>query len=109
MTYSISPKLSVPMLEKARNGAEKARRDLEQLLEERVRGYDSVDTSVVVFGSLARREWTSSSDLDWTYLIDGQANSDHLVIAQKIHQVLWEQKERFRPTGTVGNFREHGI
>lgn len=92
------------MLERARNNADKARHDLEQLLGERVGGYDSEDTSVVVFGSLARQEWTSSSDLDWTYLIDGQANSDHLVIAQKIHQALSEQKERFRPPGQSGIF-----
>src|SRR5262249_14357474 len=68
--------------------------------------YDSVDTSLVVFGSLAREEWTSGSDLDWTYLIDGQVNSDHLVIAQKIDSVLKEHKHRFPvpgPTGIFGN------
>jgi hypothetical protein len=60
----------------------------------------------VVFGSLARGEWTSRSDLDWTYLIDGQANSDHLRIAQEIHKVIADHPELFRPpgqTGTSGN------
>src|SRR5262245_41479191 len=33
---------------------------------------DSGDISVVVFGSLARGEWTTGSDVDWTLLIDGQ-------------------------------------
>ncbi len=42
------------------------------------------DTSVVVFGSLARDEYTSGSDADWTLLIDGEANSDHLRVAQRI-------------------------
>jgi hypothetical protein len=59
-----------------------------------------------VFGSLARGEWTSGSDLDWTYLIDGGANSDHLLIAQKIGKLLEENKAKFRPpslTGTFGN------
>lgn len=57
-----------------------------------------------MFGSLARREWTSGSDLDWTYLIDGQANSDHSLIAQKIATVLEDNKHRFRPPGRTGTF-----
>jgi len=28
------------------------------------------DTGVIVFGSLARDEWTSGSDLDWTLLVE---------------------------------------
>ena len=59
-----------------------------------------------MFGSLARGEWTSGSDLDWTYLIDGGANSDHLFIAQRIQRLLEENKAKFRPpspTGTFGN------
>src|SRR5437016_8625696 len=44
----------------------------------------TVDTSVVVFGSLARDEYTSGSDADWTLLIDGEADSDHLRISHKI-------------------------
>jgi Nucleotidyltransferase domain len=63
----------------------------------------SEDTSLVVFGSLARGEWTSGSDLDWTCLIDGQANSDHLRIAQKIGRVLRDRYTGPGPTGTFGN------
>ncbi len=37
-------------------------------------GLDSEDTSVVVSGSLARGEFTSGSDIDWTLLIDGSAD-----------------------------------
>jgi hypothetical protein len=35
------------------------------------------DTSVVLNGSLARYECTKGSDLDWTLLVDAQANADH--------------------------------
>jgi predicted nucleotidyltransferase len=35
------------------------------------------DTSFVVNGSLARYECTEGSDLDWTLLVDSQANADH--------------------------------
>lgn len=48
----------------------------------------SGDASVVVFGSLARDEFTDESDLDWTLLVDGQANSDHLHTAQAIRKKL---------------------
>lgn len=36
---------------------------------QRLRRFTSEDVDVVVFGSLARREWTSGSDVDWTMLI----------------------------------------
>lgn len=58
----------------------------------------------MVFGSLARGEWTSGSDLDWTYLVDGQANSDHLRIAQEIARVLKTHEDRFRSPGQTGTF-----
>lgn len=35
------------------------------------------DTSVVLFGSVAREEMTSDSDADWILLIDGQAFPEH--------------------------------
>jgi len=66
--------------------------------------YTTEDTSLVVFGSLARGEWTSKSDLDWTYLIDGEANSDHLKISQQIQRVFRDEGyEEPGPTGTFGN------
>jgi len=39
------------------------------------------DTSFVVFGSLARGEWTIGSDVDWTLLVDGQADPNHWKIS----------------------------
>ncbi|MBP1886478.1 nucleotidyltransferase domain-containing protein [Sinorhizobium mexicanum] len=44
--------------------------------------------SFVVFGSLARGEYTTGSDLDWTVLIDGRADSLHLQIAHKLTSEL---------------------
>jgi predicted nucleotidyltransferase len=44
--------------------------------------------SFVVFGSLARGEYTSGSDLDWTLLIDGRADSLHLQIVHKLKSEL---------------------
>ena len=35
------------------------------------------DTALVLFGSLARDEYTQGSDCDWSLLVDGLANSDH--------------------------------
>jgi predicted nucleotidyltransferase len=51
-------------------------------------GLDSADTSIVAFGSLARNEFTRGSDIDWTLLIDGQAASEHLAIANKVRDEI---------------------
>jgi predicted nucleotidyltransferase len=44
--------------------------------------------SLVVFGSLARGEFTVDSDLDWTILIDARADSGHLNIAHELKPLL---------------------
>jgi len=85
----------------ARAAAKRIRDELDSLLTQELGKYASEDTSLVVFGSLARGEWTSGSDLDWTYLIDGQANSDHLRIAQKINRLV---RKRFIGPGATGTF-----
>jgi predicted nucleotidyltransferase len=46
------------------------------------------DTSVIVFGSLARGEWTNGSDVDWTLLVDGPADQAHLEVVQQITRHL---------------------
>jgi hypothetical protein len=77
---------------------------LDSLLSAKIGKYASEDTSLVVFGSLAREEWTFKSDLDWTYLIDGGANSDHLRISQEIQRVFKEAEyAEPGPTGIFGN------
>jgi len=65
-------------------------------------GLDSEDTSVVVSGSLARDEFTSGSDIDWTLLIDGSADPRH-------HELFREIETKVRPlamkgTGVEGTF-----
>ena len=48
----------------------------------------SPDTSFVVGGSAGRDEVTNGSDLDWTLLVDGQANPDHTETANKIEALI---------------------
>jgi predicted nucleotidyltransferase len=60
------------------------------------------DMDLVVFGSIARGECTSKSDVDWTLLMDGQSNPRYDSIALDI-------KEKIRNTGLYdpGTFREN--
>lgn len=95
--------LDLPPIPKTRAEAKRVRDELDALLSQQLGKYASEDTSLIVFGSLARGEWTTGSDLDWTYLIDGQANSDHLRIAQKIGRVVPDRYTGPGPTGTFGN------
>ena len=57
--------------------ARSAARERSASLRKALAGLDSEDTSVVVSGSLARGEFTSGSDIDWTLLIDGSADPRH--------------------------------
>ncbi|HEY5253170.1 MAG TPA: nucleotidyltransferase domain-containing protein, partial [Acidobacteriaceae bacterium] len=60
------------------------------------------DTSIVVFGSLARDEATSKSDVDWTLLIDGIADPQHLNTAHEILRRL--DAIQAKPPGREGTF-----
>ena len=62
----------------------------------------SSDTEMVVFGSLARNEWTKGSDVDWTLLVDGQADPAHLKIAQTIGKIL--EEKGYKKPGQTGVF-----
>jgi len=96
--------LDSEVLRRTREASLKTREELDQFLSTGIGKYTSEDTSLVVFGSLARGEWTSKSDLDWTYLIDGEANSDHLKISQHIQRLFRDNEyEEPGPTGTFGN------
>ena len=55
-----------------------------QLLGDALKSYQNFDISCVFFGSLARREWTNGSDVDWTLLVDGQADAAHYKTAQAV-------------------------
>ncbi len=96
--------LDSEVLKRTREASLRTREELDKLLSDEIGKYASEDTSLVVFGSLARGEWTSKSDLDWTYLIDGEANSDHLKISQHIQRLFRDKGyEEPGPTGTFGN------
>lgn len=78
-----------------------------KLLHEKLREFTSGDVDLVVFGSLARREWTSGSDVDWTMLIDGQANADHRIVARDVETVLCGleyEGTKLKPPGAEGVF-----
>ncbi|EYF08903.1 nucleotidyltransferase domain-containing protein [Chondromyces apiculatus] len=90
-----------PHLARARERSLETRRKLAELL----RAQDPSDTSIVVFGSLARGEYTSGSDLDWTLLIDGQADEAHHTQVREISRILSAEKyQEPGPTGVFGNF-----
>jgi predicted nucleotidyltransferase len=85
-------------LAKARAFTQKYRLELR----EKLAGLDTEDTSVVVFGSLARDEATSKSDVDWTLLVDGMADPQHLNVAHEISGRL--AKIQAKPPGREGTF-----
>jgi predicted nucleotidyltransferase len=67
--------------------------------------YDHTDSSIVVFGSLARDEFTRGSDVDWTLLLDGQSDPKHMDLTRDIDNTLRSLKTRApRPGGTFGRF-----
>jgi len=57
-------------------------------LERLFQGQKASDTSVVVFGSVARDELTCSSDLDWILLVDGSAVPEHKLQEREIERTL---------------------
>ena len=67
-----------------------------------LKNLDNLDSSIVVFGSLARGEATHSSDIDWTLLIDGKADTQHLAMAQRIKGTIPAGKQP-GVEGTFGN------
>ncbi len=60
------------------------------------------DTSLVVFGSVARGEVTSGSDIDWTLLIDGQAYPSHLNAALDLEDAF--KTAGLKGPGSEGTF-----
>jgi hypothetical protein len=64
------------------------RRSLQHLFQDRV----APDTSVVLFGSIARAEITSGSDADWILLVDGQAVPEHQDQTADVGRLLYENK-----------------
>jgi predicted nucleotidyltransferase len=65
---------SWPNLRSCEQATEKALSKLREALSTLSTG----DTSIVLFGSLARREFTADSDADWSLIVDGIADPQHL-------------------------------
>src|SRR5687767_4692340 len=82
-------------IDKAKAAANEQISKLNELLVQEARdegSLDSSDVSLIVFGSLARAEWTSGSDLDWTLLIDGVADHEHANAAHHVERLLEEAR-----------------
>lgn len=84
-----------------------ARSDSDRVLDELrllANGLLPADASIVFYGSLARREWTTGSDVDWTLLVDGQADQKYRSIATEFRRRLDQSgKKHPGPTGIFGN------
>src|ERR1700680_934107 len=89
-------------IKKARKDTAAKRQELDDLFASR----KSPDTSVVVFGSVARQEVTFKSDLDWILLIDGQSVPEHKDQEREIEQALADGK--FIEPGKSGVFGKMG-
>lgn len=61
------------------------------------------DGAFVVFGSLGRFEVTGGSDIDWTYLIDGQASAKHQAAALRIAAAIEPLGNKPGREGAFGN------
>lgn len=74
-------------LHECERATERTRDDLSQSLIDQ----SAADSAIVFHGSIARREVTASSDADWSLLIDGRADPQHmeasLVIAARLEEL----------------------
>jgi hypothetical protein len=77
-----------PAILQARETTAKRRDELRALLV----GEDSADANVVVYGSMARCEMTSESDLDWTLLLDKPVDPSDLATTQRIASKIYAAK-----------------
>jgi len=72
----------------ARSDAEEVQQIIRSALAERFGRIDCSETDIVVFGSLARKEWTTGSDVDWTLLIDGPAAPEQRLLSHEIDSAI---------------------
>jgi predicted nucleotidyltransferase len=71
-------------LRTARLTAERETNEITKALET----YPTADASIVVVGSLARQEFTTGSDIDWTLILDGVSRPQDEQLARDIRNVL---------------------
>lgn len=62
------------------------------------------EASFVICGSLARKEYTDGSDLDWCLMIDGKADAGHRELERQLKKVLSDSGKfgEPNPTGAFG-------
>jgi len=84
-----------------REARQRSLRELEEITDA-LDTYPTADVSLVVFGSLARREFTSDSDIDWTLLLDGMSRPQDEELARDVRRTL-DSLEKKQP-GREGTF-----
>jgi predicted nucleotidyltransferase len=87
-----------PSISAARENAQRTR----ERLHSKLRPIVPPNTTVVVFGSLARMELTAGSDVDWTLLVDGFADPVHFDLGARVEGRMRELK--LRPPSSGGAF-----
>lgn len=87
-----------PFLQKGREASKRKLRQIERVCKPLV----VPDTSLVVFGSLAREEFTPGSDVDWALLVDGFTVPQHIAVAHQIGDAL--RKLKLKDPGRTGTF-----
>lgn len=84
------------------NAARQLSRTMRASLTEQLNAIPSGDISIVVSGSLARDEFTEGSDTDWTLLVDGSADPEHLEIVTEVRRIIAQLTSK--PVGREGTF-----
>ncbi len=86
-TLNLSRRIGVQWvnIEAARERSDQTLSQLRGLLA----GLDSEDLSIVILGSLSRKEYTPDSDIDWYLLVDGIADPNH-------HALLLDAEKKIR-------------
>lgn len=89
-------------IDKARSDAMVARVKLRDLVNNPGDRVLSDGCSVVVFGSVARGEKTSGSDIDWSLLIDGPVDPEHRSVLHLIENGIQDTFKSPDPAGSFG-------
>ncbi len=91
---------SWPHVEECASAAKRRRGEIaEQLTTQKL---IPADCAWVTYGSLARDEYTQGSDIDWTLLVDGAADPQHLNTVQAISTTLGQFGKAPGRTGVFG-------
>jgi len=101
--------LDLPSLRRYREASAQTKGKLDTALTAAIPNYATEDANFVVFGSQARGEWTSKSDLDWTYLIDGEVNADHREALKALRASDSRTDSTFNRVRKIGEAFQHSL